>query len=62
MQERKETVDHSFVPAQPGTIAEGNAGTDERKTLILKVVFAAWLSLFVGILLYEVSSYQVNGR
>lgn len=57
VQERKETVDHSFVPAQPEVAAKGSAGTDAREALILKVVFAVWLTVFAGILFYEMSSY-----
>lgn len=56
-QERKETVEHSFVPAQPEMTVKGSAGTDARKTLILKVIFAVWLTVFAGILFYEMISY-----
>lgn len=54
--ERKETVDHSFVPVQTGTMAKESAGTDEREILILGVAFAVWLTVFAGILFYEISS------
>ena len=57
VQERKETVEHSFVPAQPEVAAKESAGTDERESLILKVLFAIWVTMFAAILFYEMSSY-----